>query len=75
MARNVANIHTSLEKIQSFDSDLRFMGFSDLNVAISDQSNAAILASDSLLTSNIINSIIDKLEDPISEVQNQAMKW
>jgi hypothetical protein len=75
MAKNVVNIQTSLDKLQSFDSDLRFMGFSDLNAAISDPSNANVLASDTLLTSNIIKGIVDKLEDPISEVQNQAMKW
>ncbi|ANB13680.1 hypothetical protein AWJ20_4623 [Sugiyamaella lignohabitans] len=68
-------IQASLDKLQDIDPDLRFMGFSDLNNEITNPDNAGLFSADVQLTRNVINAILSKLEDPITEVQNQAMKW
>ena len=75
MTSSVYSIQHSLEKLDSLDSDLRFMGFSDLNAAIVNPETAKTLTADIQLTMEIVRKILEKLDDPISEVQNQAVKW
>jgi hypothetical protein len=51
------------------------MGFSDLIAWLSDVNSKSIFETDSVLTSTIAKVSLEKLDDPISEIQNQAIKW
>lgn len=74
MSNPLYAIHASVEKLQSTDSDLRFMAFSDLHSILCDKSTESI-GKDRHLINTVCDAVLDKLNDPITEVQNQAVKW
>ncbi|KAG5359213.1 Cullin-associated NEDD8-dissociated protein 1, C-terminal part [Yarrowia sp. C11] len=67
-------IREQLEKIQSFDADLRFMALSDMSSVVSGPDFGAVVATDPRLVDRMLAAVIDKLHDPISEVQNQSVR-
>lgn len=64
-----------LDKINDIDQDIRFMSFNDLNALLSDPENQHQFATNPPLTTAVAYGIIARLNDNISEVQNQAVKW
>lgn len=64
-----------LDKINDIDQDVRFMSFNDLNALLSEEENQQVFATNPSLTSAVATGIIARLNDNISEVQNQAVKW
>ncbi|QNP97970.1 YALIA101S06e07976g1_1 [Yarrowia lipolytica] len=67
-------IREQLEKIQSFDADLRFMALSDMSSVVSGPDFVSVVATDSRLVDRMLTAVIEKLNDPISEVQNQSVR-
>lgn len=69
------SIRQLLDNLNSLDADIRFMSFNDLNSILSKESTdtRTILTTDVL--ESISEAILPKLDDPITEVQNQAVKW
>lgn len=67
-------IREQLEKIQSFDADLRFMALSDMSSVVSGPDFVSVVATDSRLVDRMLTAVMDKLNDPISEVQNQSVR-
>lgn len=51
------------------------MGFSDLTAWLADPNYRTLFETDRTLTSTIAKVSLEKLDDPISEIQNQAIKW
>lgn len=73
---NVAyKVQDLLDKINDIDQDIRFMSFNDLNSLLSDSENLSVFQGQTPLTTAVANGIVGKLNDNISEVQNQAAKW
>ncbi|KAG5356123.1 Cullin-associated NEDD8-dissociated protein 1 [Yarrowia sp. B02] len=67
-------IREQLEKIQSFDADLRFMALSDMSSVVSGPDFGSVVATDPRLVDRMLTAVLDKLNDPISEVQNQSVR-
>ncbi|KAF5093218.1 hypothetical protein D0Z00_004180 [Geotrichum galactomycetum] len=67
-------IQNILEKIDDIDQDIRFMSFNDLNTFLSDPEFITVFRTQASLTTKVANGIVMRLNDNISEVQNQAIK-
>ncbi|KAF7296627.1 Cullin-associated nedd8-dissociated protein 1 [Mycena chlorophos] len=69
-----AYLMTSLiEKMQSPDQDFRFMGLNDLMNEI--KLDATCFVGDEAVEGKVLNQVLALVEDKISEVKNQAVKW
>ncbi|KDQ17665.1 hypothetical protein BOTBODRAFT_172104 [Botryobasidium botryosum FD-172 SS1] len=65
-------LNSLTEKMQSPDSDFRYMALNDLaNEIAQDQ---AIFGSDETIEAKVLNQVLKLVEDKISEVKNQAVK-
>lgn len=71
----IYKIRDILEKINDIDQDIRFMSFNDLSTYLSNPEFTPVFQTQAPLTTNIANGIVTRLNDNISEVQNQAIKW
>lgn len=72
---NVALSATNqLEKLDSIDADIRFMALSDLNALLTDKADSKQPDIDKQITSQISKAVVQKLDDPVSDVQSQAVK-
>lgn len=65
MSKNAPSVSNALEKLYSFDADLRFMGLNDIQEEVS---------SGACATPSIRKAVIERLNDRVGEVQNQAVK-
>jgi cullin-associated NEDD8-dissociated protein 1 len=59
--------------MQSTDHDFRFMGLNDLMTEIKQDQSCFI--GDEALENKVLMQVLALVEDKISEVKNQAVKW
>ncbi|KAL0578835.1 hypothetical protein V5O48_003159 [Marasmius crinis-equi] len=62
-----------IEKMQSPDQDFRFMGLNDLMNEI--KQDQGCFVGDESLENKVLGQVLSLVEDKISEVKNQAVKW
>ncbi|KAA8911201.1 hypothetical protein TRICI_003923 [Trichomonascus ciferrii] len=80
MSGNNSNVALSatnqLEKLDSIDADIRFMALSDLNALLTDKADSSKQQPDidKQIVSQISKAAVQKLDDPVSDVQSQAVK-
>uniref|UniRef100_A0A060T850 ARAD1D07986p n=1 Tax=Blastobotrys adeninivorans TaxID=409370 RepID=A0A060T850_BLAAD len=70
----MANVASLLEKLDHLDADYRFMALSDLGALLAVPEQARTLERDEHLSTSIVVAVMDKLDDPVSDVQSQAVK-
>lgn len=70
----ITQITELLEKFDNIDSDIRFMALKDLQAFIVRPENVKTIKSDNSIVL-IVNKVLLRLADNISEVQNEAVKW
>lgn len=70
----MANVASLLEKLDHLDADYRFMALSDLGALLAVPEQARALERDEHLSTSIVVAVMDKLDDPVSDVQSQAVK-
>lgn len=73
MAANSLAVWKLVEKLNNIDSDIRFMSLKDLEVALADPDVINSLKSEG--PEKLVEKILLRLADNISEVQNEAVKW
>lgn len=73
MAANSLIVWKLAEKLNNIDSDIRFMSLKDLEVALADPDVINSLKSEG--PEKLVEKILLRLADNISEVQNEAVKW
>ncbi|KAF9229840.1 TIP120-domain-containing protein [Gyrodon lividus] len=65
-------MNSLIEKMQSTDQDFRFMGLNDLMLEIKQDPNSFF--GDETTENKVLRQVLKLVEDPISEVKNQAVK-
>ena len=63
-----------LPKLSDSDADLRYMSLSDLYNVL-DVGTQNMLVVDYHTSAKIIDGVLQTLDDPNGEVQNQSIKW
>lgn len=65
MPEGVSSVSNALDKLHSFDADLRFMGLNDIQDEVKRGANSK---------PSLVSAVVERLNDQVSEVQNQAIK-
>ncbi|KAJ3902378.1 armadillo-type protein [Lentinula edodes] len=66
-------MNSLIEKMQSPDQDFRFMGLNDLMTEI--KQDPQCFLGDETVENKVLKQVLALVEDKISEVKNQAVKW
>lgn len=61
-------------KLNDPDPDIRFMSLDDVLKNLSHQTSDFLL-NDPVTSAKLVDGILQTLDDPHGEVQNQALKW
>lgn len=68
------SVSSLLEKLEAIDADIRFMALSDLQSLLTNPAVVKQAENDNMVTGPICRAVVDKLDDPVSDVQSQAVK-
>ena len=70
---SVHNIQKRVDQCRDADPSFRFMGLNDLMTEI--KQDPASFQGDETVEAKVLNQVLTLVQDKISEVKNQAVKW